>query len=116
MCDAMVDALDAGAGASRMDICDGALVLSQHTLAVPAAFGGAVNGVATANAIAADADANATGTADNCKWYDRNGALRFTGTVTAAAGGGDIELNSTSIAIHVQVSITAAGTITVPAA
>lgn len=111
MNDAQVDTLDVGGGTAIMRICDAALVLSEHNLSNPA-FGASVNGVATANAIAADAAANNTGTADNCKWYDRAGTLRFTGTVTATGGGGDIELNSTSITAGVQVSITAGGTIT----
>ena len=115
MCDAAVDLLDAGSGAGRMDITTaGDVVLSSHTLSDPA-FGAASDGVATASAIGDDTSANATGTAAKCKWYDSDSTLYFTGTVTAAAGGGDIELNSTSISAGVTVSINASGTITMPA-
>ena len=115
MCDAAVDLLDVGAGTAQMKLTTaGDAVLSEHNLANPAC-GGAVNGVATLNAVADDLDANATGDAAKCKWYDRNAALLWTGTVTATAGGGDVELNSVTITIHVKVSITAGGTITQPA-
>lgn len=114
-CNAIVDLLDVGAGTASLKITSAAdVVLSEHSLANPA-FGAAALGVAIANAIGDDNDANATGTAAKCKWYDRDGALVMTGTVTQTAGGGDIELNSTSITIHVKVSITAGGTITMPA-
>ena len=115
MCDAAVDSLDVGAGTAQMKLTSVAdVVLSEHNLANPAC-GGAVNGVATLNAVSDDLDANATGDATKCKWYDRNAALRWTGTVTATAGGGDVELNSITITQHVKVSITAGGTITQPA-
>ena len=103
-CDATVDELDTGAGVSRVDICDGALVLSSHALTVPAAFGAAAVGVATANIIA-NAVAGNAGVADNCKWYNRTPALRFTGTVTMGGGGGDIDLTNTAIAAGITVRI-----------
>ncbi len=115
MCNALVDLLDAGSGTGQMTICESDnTVLSEHALNNPA-FGAASNGVTTANTIGADTSANATGTAAKCRWYDRDAALVFEGTVTVTAGGGDIELNSLAISSGVQVTINASGTITVPA-
>ena len=69
------------------------------------AFGAAANGVATANAITSDTDADATGTAT---WFR---ALKSDGTTAVYDGsvgtsGSNINLNTTSIVIHAQVSVT----------
>lgn len=115
LCDAFVDLLDAGSGTATMTICESDdTVLSTHNLSDPA-FGAAANGVSTANTIA-DATAGATGTAAKNRWYDKDSALVFEG-VTATSGG-DIDLNSLSIASGVTVSIEGGdggGTITMPA-
>lgn len=70
------------------------------------AFGAAVNGVATANAITADASADATGTAT---WFR---ALKSDGTTAVFDGsvgttGSNINLNSTAISAGAAVSVTA---------
>lgn len=54
-----------------------------------------------------DASANATGTAAHFRIYDSTGATcHIQGTVTATSGGGDIELQNTSINAGQQVTIT----------
>lgn len=67
------------------------------------AFGAAVNGVATANAMTADSDAGATGSAG---WFR---ALKSNGTTavydgTVGTTGSDINMNSVNIQIHSNVS------------
>lgn len=70
------------------------------------AFGAAVNGVATANAITADSDANATGTATWFRCLKSDGTtVVYDGNVNTA--GGDLNLNTTSIVQHATVSVTA---------
>ncbi len=69
------------------------------------AFGAAVAGVATANAITSDASANATGTAT---WFR---ALKSDGTSamvdgTVGTSGADLNLNSVAIQVGAQVSVT----------
>jgi hypothetical protein len=55
-----------------------------------------------------DASADATGTAAHFRIHDStNTTCHIQGTVTATAGGGDIELNNTSISTGQQVTITA---------
>jgi len=54
-----------------------------------------------------DASADATGTAAHFRIYDSGGTVcHMQGTVTGTGGGGDIELNNTSIASTQVVSIT----------
>jgi len=67
----------------------------------------AAAGVLTLNAIAADASANATGTATWFRIVQSGGATHvMDGSVTATGGGGDMQLNSTSITTGGTVSIT----------
>ena len=78
------------------------------------AFGGGAAGVATANAITADSDANATGTA---AWFR---CLKSDGTTvvmdgTVGTSSSDLNMNSVAIQIHAQVSVTAM-TLTLPEA
>jgi hypothetical protein len=55
-----------------------------------------------------DASANNAGTAAHFRIKDSSGTTcHMQGSVTASAGGGDIELNNTSIAAGQQVTITA---------
>jgi hypothetical protein len=70
------------------------------------AFGAASNGVATANAITSDSDADATGTAT---WFR---ALRSNGTSVVFDGsvgtsGANLNFNSVAIQIHAAVAVTA---------
>ncbi len=114
-CNALVDLLDVGSGTATMTITESDdTVLSTHNLLDPA-FGAAATGVSTANAIA-DATAGATGTAAKCRWYDKDSALVFEGTVSTSAA--DINLDSVAISSGVTVSIEGGdggGTITMPA-
>ncbi len=76
------------------------------TFALPnPAFGAAAAGTATANAIS-DVSASATGTADQYIVKDADGNEVWRGSVTASGGGGDCELDNTSIASGQNVSIT----------
>lgn len=114
--DAVVDRVDAGAGAGLLRIYDGTqaatadtaigaqVLLAELTFGDPA-FGAASNGVATANAITADASANATGTATWFRVVDSNILTVFDGTVGTASS--DINLNTTSIVAGAEVSVSA---------
>lgn len=123
MCDAIVDALDAGSGAGTIAIRSGSrpalptdtatgTLLVTITCADPA-FGAASNGVATISDPAAQ-NAVATGTASWFRAFDSDGNAKWDGSVTATGGGGDLTLASTSITSGQPVDITG-GTITVPA-
>lgn len=71
------------------------------------AFGAAVNGVATANAITADASANATGT---CTWFRvlDSGGVDVTDNLwdgEVGVSGANLNLNTVSIVAGAQVSV-----------
>lgn len=119
-CDAIVDLLDAGAGAATLKIYTGSApaniddaatgtLLATLTCSDPA-FGSAADanpgGRATASTITGDSSADATGTAGYFRALDSNGVAVIQGTVTATGGGGDLELNSISISAGVAVNIT----------
>jgi hypothetical protein len=127
-CDAVVDLVDVGGpGFIRVytgpqpagpDTLPSGTLLAEFTLANPA-FGAAVNGVATLDATPTlDTTGLTDGTAG---WFrlltaaeeagDGQGVLD--GSVTATGGGGQLELNTTTISTGVDVSITA-GTVTMP--
>ncbi len=53
-----------------------------------------------------DAAADAAGTAGHFRIYTSGGTAKLQGTVTATGGGGDMELDNTSIAVGQQVTIT----------
>ena len=81
------------------------VLLAELRFGTPA-FGAAVAGVATANAITGDSAADATGTA---AWFR---ALKSDGTTvvtdgTVGTGTNDLVINSTSIAAGVTVSVSA---------
>lgn len=70
------------------------------------AFGTAVAGVITANAITSDADANATGTASWYRCLESDGTTVVgDGSVGTTGSNCDMEINSTSISIHGTVSV-----------
>lgn len=70
------------------------------------AFGSAVAGVATANAITADSAADATGTATWFRvWKSDHTTAVFDGSVGTATA--NLVINSTAIQINAQVSVTA---------
>ena len=126
-CDAIVDLLDGGSGAGTLKIYTGTppadadtaasgTLLATLTLSDPA-FGAAADanpgGRATASTITGDTSADNTGTAGYFRALDSNGVCIIQGTVTATSGGGDLELNSTSINSGVAVNVTS-WTFTVP--
>jgi len=117
MCDAMVDLVDAGAGAGTCEIKSAASLvagtneIATITFADPA-FGAATNGVASlASAMTDDTNA-AGGTATAFTVFDSNSLAVWQGTV--GSGSGDIDLSSTTIGAGSTVSITS-WTVTVPA-
>lgn len=113
MCDAFVDALDAGAGAGTLLIYTSAFgtLLATLTFSDPA-FGAASGGTATASAITDDTSADATGTAAVLRLRDSTPATVAEGTV--GTSGADLNLNTTSITTGDRVACTSA-TITMPA-
>lgn len=122
MCDALVDSLDAGAGAGTIQIRSGTRpalptdtatgTLLATVTCIDPAFGSASAGAATiADPVAVTAAA--TGTASWFRAFDSSPAVKFDGAVTATGGGGDMTLASTSITSGQPVDITG-GTISVP--
>ena len=83
-CDAIVDLIDAGAGAGTLVIRTGTQPANPQTAATGTtlatltfsdpAFGNSAAGVATANAITSDTNVDATGTAGWARVYDSDGA------------------------------------------
>lgn len=114
--DAVVDRLDAGAGAGLLRIYSGSqpadaddaasgTLLAELTFSDPA-FGAAnSSGVATASAITADSSANATGTAGWFRCVDSAANTVFDGAVSTS--GAELNLDSTSITSGQTVSVTA---------
>jgi hypothetical protein len=123
MCDALVDLLDAGAAAGKIEIRSGTRPATPNTAAtgtllatvtlIDPAFGAASTGVATLTD-PASVTAAATGTATWFRALDSNNNAVMDGDVTATGGGGDLTLATTSITSGLSVDITG-GTVTVPA-
>lgn len=117
-CDAVVDRLDAGAGAGYIEIRTGTqpatgdtaasgTLLGTLTLSDPA-FGAATvasPAVATAGAITSDTSADATGTAGWFRAYDSNAAQVIDGSITATGGGGDMILDDVNIVADGTISV-----------
>ena len=111
MLDALVDRMDSGAGAGYFKIFTGTqpadpdtvgsgTLLGQCTANDPAfnsAQDGGGSAVCTANAIADDTDANATGTAGWFRAYNSSGVFCFQGNVGALASGAAMEIDDVSI-------------------
>lgn len=94
--DAVVDAIDAGAGAGTFVLqTSGDVEVATLTFSATA-FGAAASAVATANAITSDTNATG-GVVAKFRVFDSDSNEVFSGTVTATAGGGDIELSNTTI-------------------
>jgi hypothetical protein len=103
--DAVVTAIDAGT-AGRLEIMDGATILSQHTLDTTS--GTTSGGVLTfSNFPKTDSSANATGTADVARIVTSAGADVVTG-LTVGTSSADIILTSVSITSGQSVEITSA--------
>lgn len=96
--DAVVDLIDGGAGAGTLEIqtSGGGTVLAILTFSDPA-FGDAVAGVATANSITSDSDADNTGTAAQFQAKDSDGNVIFSGTVGVTGSGADCIINNVNI-------------------
>jgi hypothetical protein len=113
---AACDAITALVNSGYFDIYDGSqpatpntAVTSQVKLARCAfgatAFGAAVNGVATANAVGSDSDADATGTAAWFRACQSDGTAVYDGTV--GTGTHNLVLATTSIVQHATLSVSA---------
>lgn len=114
-CDAIVDAIDGGAGAGTIKIYTGTIptdadtavgaqtLLATLTFSDPA-FGAASNGVATASAITSDSSADATGTAAWARIATSAGTTVMDCTV--GTSGDDINFNTVSFVSGATVSIT----------
>jgi hypothetical protein len=116
---------DADVGAGSIQIRTGAqpasadnaatgTLLATLTLADPS-FGASAAGVSTLDATPVLSTTGvAAGTAGWFRMLDNSGDTVLDGAVTATGGGGELELNTTTISIGVTVEITA-GTLTTPA-
>jgi hypothetical protein len=128
--DSIVDALDAGAGGGIVRVYTGTqpadadsaatgTLLVTITLDATAAFGAAASGTATCDVTPEPTGtAVAAGTAGWFRALDSDGVditdNVIDGSVTATGGGGDMEINNTSIEVDQVVNITA-WTVTMPA-
>jgi len=93
-CNAIVDLVDAGAGAGTMVFETSADVeVATLTFSDPA-FGDAVTGTATANPITSDTNATG-GTVSQLSFYDSNS--NKVAEFTVSTSGADVNLSSTSI-------------------
>lgn len=117
-CNGVVDLLDGGPAAGYLEVRTGSQPASVGTAASGTllgtlvlsdpAFGNATSAspsVATASAITSDATADATGTAGWFRAYDSTGVAVIDGSVTASGGGGDLQLDSTSIVAGGSIAI-----------
>jgi hypothetical protein len=112
--DAVVDRIDAGAGAGTLKIYTGAQPADADdaesgTLLVTVTLGDPAYGAAAAGTAALSGTPSGTavaaGTAGWFRVEDSTGANVFDGSVTATGGGGDLELDNTSIAVGQTVTV-----------
>lgn len=95
-----------GSQPATADTAIGAQVLLAELTMNATAFGAAVAGVATANAITSDSSADATGTASWFRLFKSDGTTAlFDGSVGTAAS--NIVLNSVAIQVGAAVSVSA---------
>ncbi len=113
LADAAVDQVDAGSGAGKIRIRAGSTTLCDIALADPA-FGAAVNGVASLSSLPRSGTAVASGTADNFQALDSDNNVKFSGSVTATGGGGDLTLDTVTINNGETITINS-GAYTAPA-
>lgn len=114
-CDAIVDLVDGGdlrirTGAQPANGDDAAsgTLLATFALGTPA-FGGAADADPHADAVAnaiADVNGAASGAAGYYEVRDSGGTVRWTGTVTATGGGGDLTIGDVNIVNGEPVSVT----------
>jgi len=110
-----------GTKPATADLLPSGTLLGTLTFAATAFGASTTGGVITANAIAGDTSADATGIAG---WFrillsadantNNNTDRRIDGTITQAGGGGDMILDNTSVTLNGTISITSL-TITHPA-
>jgi len=94
-----------GTQAADANTAVGAQVLLAELTLNATAFGAAVAGVATANAITADASANASGTATWFRVVKSDGTtVLFDGSV--GTSGANLNLNSVAISVGAAVAVT----------
>jgi len=108
LADTVVDLIDGGTTDTTGDLVfmtDADVEVATLSWTATPAFGAAVAGVATMNAINDDTSATG-GTVALFKFQDRDNAEVFRGTVTATGGGGDIELSAVAVAVGGRVSMT----------
>jgi hypothetical protein len=119
--DAIVDDLDAGAGAGTIAIRTGAqptnvgdadtgTLLGTLTFSDPA-FGAAATGTATASAITSDTNADASGTAGHARLKDSDGNIHS--DMTCGLGSGDLSFDNNVIVAGGTIAISSL-TVTVP--
>lgn len=77
-------------------------------------FATPTNGSMTANSISSDTNAAASGTLHNFQVFNRDNTLVFSGTITAAGGGGDMTTSRLSVVAGDTVAV-GTFTITLPA-
>ncbi len=122
MVDAIVDMLDAGAGAATIEIRTGAAptnttdadsgtLLATLTCSDPA-FGSASSGTATASAITSDTNVDASGTAAHFRAKDSNGVVILQGSV--GTSGADFNFNTVTFVAGGTAAISSL-TVTQPA-
>jgi hypothetical protein len=115
--DAVVDRIDAGAGAGTLKLFTGSqpadadsdpagTLLATITLADPA-YGAAAAGVAALAGTPLTGVGVAAGSAGCFAIEDSTGVNCVQGSVTATGGGGDLELDNVSIAVDQVINITA---------
>ena len=113
LADFVVDQLDEGTPPGTLVMqTSGGVTVATLTFSNPA-FGAAVAGVATANAITSDTNA-VGGTIAKAELRNAAGSPKILCSVTATGGGGDITLSSVIISAGQTVSITSL-TYTAPA-
>ncbi len=121
-CNAIVDAIDVGAGSNgTIEIRTGSQPATPQTAAsgtllgtlnfAATAFGNAAAGVAVANAIASDTDADASGTAGWARVYDADGNAVC--DMDIGQGSGTLNFDNTTIVAGGTIAITSFS-ITVP--
>jgi hypothetical protein len=102
--DAIVDLIDAGAGAGTLVFLTAASAeVATLTFSDPA-YGAAASGTAQENTITDDTNATG-GTITKFEARDSDSNVVFQGTVTVTSGGGDIELTSVDIGAGDTVSV-----------
>lgn len=115
--DAVVDRLDAGSGPGVVQVRTGAqpatpdtaatgTLLATFTLADPA-YGSAASGVAALAGAPRSTTGVAAGTAGWFRALDSTGAAVFDGTVGATGSGAQLEMNTTTVSVGLDLSMTA---------